>query len=76
MYDVMQDGEMQLFADVARLFEGAFIWLMTAGTSVATIILLYVLSCDGLNSLTFGQVHRKFSLLLQYGQKGWNLGFP
>ena len=40
-YDVMQDGEMQLFADVARPFEGAVIWLMTAGTSVATIILLY-----------------------------------
>jgi hypothetical protein len=41
MRDIMQDGEMQLFADVARLFEGAFIRLMAAGTSVVTIILLY-----------------------------------
>lgn len=39
--DAMQDGKMQLVAGVARLFEGAFIWLMAAGTFVTTIIPLY-----------------------------------
>lgn len=34
----MQDGEMQPFTFIAGFLQGAFIWCMTASTSIAAVI--------------------------------------